>query len=370
LFLAFHYLKNPLRLDPAGLGECAYGHTLQSAPLTPVIQMFSGDRAAFTPTDEEIEVGLAAAHAFAEPRDWAATFARATRGRRAFHAEVVVPGRQVPTAVHLVAPFDQLEHLLAEKAAHEQVPEALGAEGEPALAKPEPSLPKPLPGEEIAAEAAALREAFLVLERADDELDNAAVVPLEDRLLAMFLAAPEAEHIEIVRAAETILEFGRIQFGVTVFSIEPMQLEEIVFEILPRKVLIHPRAAGSIVEELRAFYRYLSRAFALPQAADCLESIGPGAEAELEDALSDVEAWGVAKQILAAGAAAGFKVDTKEGVRAWMEHVREHGLPPDVRLPGAPPSPSTTSPSRADKQKAKSKRKSAAAARKKNRPRR
>jgi hypothetical protein len=368
-FLAFHYLDDPLRLGPAGRGGGARGRTLQSAPLTPLIQNFSRDRAPSTPTNEEIEVVLAAAHAFAEPRGWAAIFARAKRDRRALHAEVSVSRRGVPTAVHLVAPFEHLERVLAEKATHEPAPEALGAVGEPALAALQPSIVAPSPFEEVSAEAAALVEAFLALEDEDDELDAAAVVPLEDRLFDMFLAAPEGEHLETVRAAEVVLEFARSHFGVNVFSIESSQLEEIVFEILPRKVMLDPGDARPIIEELRAFYRYLGRAFALPQAGECLEAIGPGAEEELEDALGDTEGFGVGKQILAAGAAAGFEVDTEEGLVAWMEHVREHGLPPDIRLPGAPPSPSPIGPSRADKQKAKAKRKSAAA-RKKNQPRR
>jgi hypothetical protein len=370
-FLAFHYMDDPRRLGPAGRGGGARGRTLKSAALTPLIQNFSRDRAPSTPTNEEIEVVLAAAHAFAEPRGWAAIFARAKRDRRASHAEVSVSGRGVPTAVHLVAPFDHLERVLAENATHEPAPEALGAGGEPALAELQPSIVAPSPFEEVSAEAAALVEAFLALEDEDDELDAAAVVPLEHRLFDMFLAAPEGAHLETVRAAEVLLEFGRSHFGVSVFSIESSQLEEIVFEILPRKVMLDPGDARPIIEELRAFYRYLGRAFALPQAGECLEAIGPGAEEELEDALGDTEGFGVGKQILAAGAAAGFDIDTEEGLLAWMEHVREHGVPPGIRLPGAPPSPPPPmGPSRADKQKTKAKRKSAAAARKKNRPRR
>ena len=360
-FLAFHYISDPLRLGPGGGGGGGRGQTLRSAALTPAVHAFGGGRVPAIPEEDEIEVVLATVQALATPRDWTGIFAHAERVGSGWHEKISVPGRDGPNELYLVAPFDRLERALEVAGSHDRTRESLAADVER-----EPSRGESPSTDEVAA----LREAFVALEHTDVEIDEQEARPLEDRLIEMFLAAPEGELVEDVGSANWVLEFGRGFFGVTVFSLDPLQLEEIVFEILPRKVMLDPRDAAAVIEELRAFYRYLDRVFELPQAAECLGSIGPGAEEELEGALGDTEGFGVGKQILAAGAAAGFDIGTPEGLVAWMDHVREHGLPADVRLPGESAALPATGLSRAAKQRAKSKRKSAAAARRKNRPRR
>ncbi len=89
-------------------------------------------------------------------------------------------------------------------------------------------------------------------------------------------------------------------------------------------------------------------------------------------ALSDPRNFGMAKSLVMAGHAAGFDVETQEGVEAWMRAAQAGPLPASVRLPLLDgPSWSVDGPSRtltpAERAKKKSQRKAARKARKKNR---
>ena len=72
----------------------------------------------------------------------------------------------------------------------------------------------------------------------------------------------------------------------------------------------------------------------------------------------------MAKSIVMAGAEAGFDMQSKEGIEAWMRQVQGKPLPPSVRLPidGMKPRPAGNR-----DRKTKNQRKAARKARKKNR---
>jgi hypothetical protein len=107
----------------------------------------------------------------------------------------------------------------------------------------------------------------------------------------------------------------------------------VLFEIIPRKVSVDPSSASAIIEDCRAFYRFLKHAFGLEQADECLRVLGPSAVKRLEQALADPRNFGMAKSILMAGQEAGFDIHSKEGIEAWMRKVQVKPLPPSVRLP-------------------------------------
>ena len=86
---------------------------------------------------------------------------------------------------------------------------------------------------------------------------------------------------------------------------------------------------------------------------------------KLETALSDSSNFGMAKSLFMGGREAGFDMDTKDGIDAWMRGVQSRPLPASVRLPslGAPSRPADKASLRAKKNQRKAARK----ARKKNR---
>jgi len=198
-----------------------------------------------------------------------------------------------------------------------------------------------------------------------EELDAEARAPLEDELVRRFVASPEAKTLSDVQACHFVMDFAASYFGATIATLSPAELREIVFEIIPRKVSIEASAASWIVEEARAFYAFLKREFGLKQADACLRVLAADAVKKLEAALSDSSNFGMAKSMFMGGREAGFDMDTKGGIDAWMRAVQSKPLPASVRLPhlGAPSRP----PDKASQRAKKNQRKAARKARKKNR---
>ncbi len=229
--------------------------------------------------------------------------------------------------------------------------------------------------------AAGVLADLFALEQGEGWLDSEARGPLEEELLRQFSASPEAEGLSDLYACRSVMDYAASYFGVTIAMLDPTELEEIVFEIIPRQVSIDASEARSVIEVNRAFYAFLKRAFGLVQADACLDVLGEGAVKELEAELSDPRNFGPAKTALMAGREAGFDMDTKEGLEAWMEQIQGKPLPtlqggPALGgpLPFGPPSEArsaTGTPKQAKStkstKKAKGKRKAARKARKRNR---
>lgn len=225
------------------------------------------------------------------------------------------------------------------------------------LCAPYPRVPEFDPSHDILADLAALvRDA--------DELDPDAREPLERELLRRFAGAPEARELPGIHACDLVMDLAASYLGDTIATLQASGLDEVLFELIPRKVSIDASEARGIVAETRAFYTFLKREFGLEQADSCLDRLGGYAVQELEAALSDSSNFGMAKSLVMAGADAGFDVQTQEGIEAWMRHVQTSGLPPSPPFAGiGAPRPSSK---RATKAK-KDKRKAARKARKRNR---
>ena len=143
------------------------------------------------------------------------------------------------------------------------------------------------------------------------------------------------------------------------------ELDEILFELVPRKVSVAASAAGEIVAECQAFFAFLKRELSLRQADACLRVLGAGAVKKLEAALSDPRNFGMAKSLVMAGADAGFDVSSQEGVEAWMREIQGKPLPSSIRLPSLGVAPRRVDPKAARAKK--NQRKASRKARKKNR---
>lgn len=198
-----------------------------------------------------------------------------------------------------------------------------------------------------------------------DEIDAEARGPLEDELVRQFVASPEAKSLTDVQSCHFVMDFAADYFNATIATLGPRELREIVFDIIPRKVSIDASAASWIIEENRAFYSFLKREFALEQADACLRVLGGDAVKKLEAALSDASKFGMAKSLFMGGREAGFDMDSKEGIEAWMRLMQSQPLPASVRLPSlaSPARPQDKTAARAKKNARKAARK----ARKKNR---
>lgn len=198
-----------------------------------------------------------------------------------------------------------------------------------------------------------------------EELDAEARRPFEDELVRRFVSSPEAKTLTAVQWCRCLMDLGANYFGATVTTLGATQLREVVFEVIPRRVSIKARAAGEIIDELSAFYRFLGRECALKQADACLRVLGGDAVKKLHTALSDTSKFGMAKSLFMAGHEAGFDMNSEAGIEAYMRVMQSRPLPASVRLPspGAPTRPADKAAVRAKKNH----RKAARRARKGNR---
>jgi len=202
------------------------------------------------------------------------------------------------------------------------------------------------------------------LARQDDEVDPEAREPLEDELVRRFAESPEAKDLDEIQACRFVMDFASNYFGQTIATLGASELREIIFDIIPRKVIIDASEARWVIEENRAFYGFLKREFKLKQADACLKVLSDAAIKKLESAFSDSSNFGMAKSLFTAGADAGFDMQSKKGIEAWLQAVQGKPLPPSVRFPSFDASPPSAK--KAAKAK-KNKRKAARRARKKNR---
>jgi hypothetical protein len=176
-------------------------------------------------------------------------------------------------------------------------------------------------------------EALFELGQDGDEFEAEARRRLEDELVRRFAASPEAKMLTNIQSCRFVMDFAADYFNATVATLGPSELREIMFDVIPRKLSIDASAAGWIIEETRAFYAFLKREFGLEQADACLRMLDGDAVRKLEAALSDTSKFGMAKSLVMGGREAGFDMDSKEGIEAWMRVMQSQSLPASVHLP-------------------------------------
>lgn len=163
----------------------------------------------------------------------------------------------------------------------------------------------------------------------DDELRQ----PMEDELVRQLMESPEGSKISDMEGHRMLMELAANYVGASIATLQPWALREVLFDIIPRKVSVEAREAGAIVEDCRALYRFLDRAYGLEQAEECLDVLGSGAEKKLAKALADPCNFGMAKSLFASGKDAGFDMQSREGIEQWIRSIQGKPLPASVRLP-------------------------------------
>jgi hypothetical protein len=157
--------------------------------------------------------------------------------------------------------------------------------------------------------------------------------PLEEELAREFLASPEGKSVSRMDGHRWLMRLAADLVGSSIATLEPWGLREVLFEILPRKLSVEASAAEAIVEDCRAFYRFLKRAYDLEQADACLQALDQDATQKLEEAMADPRSFGMAKSLFMAGKDAGFDLQSEEGVRAWIDSLQSKPLS-SVAMPG------------------------------------
>jgi hypothetical protein len=95
-----------------------------------------------------------------------------------------------------------------------------------------------------------------------------------DDVMARFARSPEGSAVlkECDRFgwAALVVDYGMRHRGVNIAKLHRTDLDQILFEVLPREFSARPEEAPEIVAELRAFWRFVQREYEPAFAADCL----------------------------------------------------------------------------------------------------
>src|SRR6266705_4164206 len=145
----------------------------------------------------------------------------------------------------------------------------------------------------------------------------------EEALMGQFVASPEGQAIKEKGTelgwARAMIHYAITYAGVTPPMMTTGDLEEILYDLFPRKVITERGDGTEIIQELQAFWRFLQRVYQLPQARQMLTRLTPQAARRLERELQEPANFGMAKSFVLMGKEAGFDMESPEGMRAWVE---------------------------------------------------
>jgi hypothetical protein len=155
------------------------------------------------------------------------------------------------------------------------------------------------------------------------DFDEARVRAYIDGLEAEFARSPEADALRAVASgdlcwAAAMIEYAISYVGPTPPEMTPRDLNEVLFDLFPRKVSVEPGEAAHIVDELRAFWAFVARQYGTPNAPQMLAALDDRAADRLRAELANPANFGMAKSFVTLGAEAGFDMTTPEGLASFQ----------------------------------------------------
>jgi hypothetical protein len=174
-------------------------------------------------------------------------------------------------------------------------------------------------------------------------------VRYEEALMDQFAASPEGQAIKERRTelgwAGAMIHYAITYPGVTPPTMTTSDLEEVIYDLFPRKVITERGDGAEIIQELRAFWQFLQRVYQLPQAKQMLAHLTPQAARRLERELQEPANFGMAKSFVLMGKEAGFDMESPEGMQAWVKAYNAT-VAPTMAVPSLHPELSTRKKSR------------------------
>ena len=164
------------------------------------------------------------------------------------------------------------------------------------------SLETPYPYDRVLKDLGAIDDVMaglLLLDRTPaDEPDFDQHEELTERLLDRYWSSKEYRSAKAkFNTASLIVDFGFNYTYCTVATLSPSDLEEILYSWIPRKVMVGPDEAASIIKDAKTFLKFLHRAYKLDRAKRCLIVLGKGSTERLRDALASPDNFGMAKSM-------------------------------------------------------------------------
>lgn len=123
----------------------------------------------------------------------------------------------------------------------------------------------------------------------------------------------------------TMMDLSINHLGSTPADMTVFDFNEVVYELIPRKVATEPENADEIIAELKAFWKFVARQYGLKNAQEIYDSIEDGAASDLEAQLEDSSNFGLAKSFFTMGWAAGYDMNTEAGLLAFQAAFNARG---------------------------------------------
>ena len=163
----------------------------------------------------------------------------------------------------------------------------------------------------------------------------------KEQLSKSFFESPEGQTLldEGIEPgwSDMVVDLGMNYLSVTPATMSPDNLQEILFNLFPRKVSAEADEAPDVIRELQYFWKFLQREFHLENATACLKILDDEAANELKEEMNNPANFGIAKSFFMMGKDQGFDMSTEEGLQSWMETYNAGlaaGTQPRIPLPG------------------------------------
>jgi hypothetical protein len=144
-----------------------------------------------------------------------------------------------------------------------------------------------------------------------------------DELLELFLDSPEyrrhAQKYPDPGWADSFMDFGFRYLGYSIPTLKVNDVEELITEILPRKVSLQSREdALDAIPELVAFWSFLKREYNLRNADSILKYLNSYSPDKFADSMFDPAKAGMAKSFFMSGQASGFDMTDMNQANQYM----------------------------------------------------
>jgi hypothetical protein len=114
------------------------------------------------------------------------------------------------------------------------------------------------------------------------------------------------------------LDYAMSHLGSSPLEISSGDQAEILFELIPRKVVTEPESAGEIVAEVRAFWQFMGRRYQHPPASRLVSELDDEAIEDLEEALDDEGNFGMGKSLMSLARRQGFDISDEADLQRFM----------------------------------------------------
>ncbi len=163
----------------------------------------------------------------------------------------------------------------------------------------------------------------------EDELDEKHFAKYSKRLVKCFLGSEEGRAwLKIDPKAggwvRCFLDYGYFHVGVFPTQMTRVEVEEILTELFPRKIVVTSKdETAEVISELLAFWRYMNREHQLPHAAAILKFLQK-IEPKFHGIMNDSSRFGMGKSFVAMGSEMGFDMTDEADMQRFMLHYNEH----------------------------------------------